>query len=110
VCRRTDQEIKAAEQGHAAIEAHQLHRDLTLVMVHREHRVKRAVFRARGKPYLRETALRSRYRRSPGLLHGGFNRVYFLAPEISAIAGVRIKAGDRYPRPARSRPRASNCP
>src|SRR5258708_38379127 len=109
VCRRTDREIKAAEQGHAAIEAHQLHRDLTLVMVHREHRVKRAVFRAKenricGKrPFGRDTV-------GAGLFHGGFNRVYFLAPEISPTAPARIKAPDPHPPPPQPPPPPPTLP
>ncbi len=47
VRRRADRERKAAEQRDAAIEAHQLHRDLALVVVHREHRVEWPPRRAR---------------------------------------------------------------
>jgi hypothetical protein len=40
VRRRANRERKAAEQGDAAVEAHQLHRDLALIVIHGQHGIK----------------------------------------------------------------------
>lgn len=44
--RGADREREAADQGDAAVEAHQLHRDLALVMIHGQHGIEIAVLGA----------------------------------------------------------------
>jgi len=102
VGRRAYRKRKATKQRHATIETHQFHRDLALVMIHCQHGVECAAFCAqeygiRGKRAFRRDPV------SAGLFHRGSNRVDLFPPEISAIAGMGVEAGDRDARLRRHR-------
>ena len=95
--RRADRKRKPTEKSHTAIETHQLHRDLALVVVHRQHRIKRAAFGAKEDGIGREWPFDTDA--VPlACLHRRRNHVDLLAAEIAAVAGVRIEPGNRDPR------------
>src|SRR5262249_57264069 len=79
------------------MESHQLHRDLALVVVHRQYCIERTAFGAkengirRERPFDKDTLVLT-------CLHHWGDHVDLLAPEITAIAGVRVEASDRNPR------------
>ena len=99
--RRADRERQAAEQRHAAIEAHQLHRDLALVVVHRQHRVECAALGAqehgvgRKRPLDRD-ALRSGARATAGAMMSISSR-----PKLPPSPACGLSAGDRDARPSK---------
>ncbi len=103
---RADRKREAAHQRDAAIETHQLHRDLALVVIHRHDRVEVAASRAHehrvGRERARRRATPSRARR----FDGRRDDVDLLAAEVAAVAGVRIEPGDRDARRCEVRPRA----
>jgi len=83
MCRRTDRKWEAAKQGNATIEAHQLHRDLALIVVHRENRIERAALGTQKNGSCGKRA----FGRDPvrnGFFHRGSNRLDLLSPEIPA--------------------------
>src|SRR6185503_20109605 len=106
VRRRRDWNGQAALHGNAALEAHQLHRDLTLVVVHRDDAVVRAAARANedGIGGKRTVAAPSTPR---GELDRRRDHIDLLASEIAAVAVVRIQAAYREAR--RRLPRALQC-
>src|SRR5262249_56115526 len=94
--RCADRKRETAEKRHAAIETHQLHRDLALVVVHRQHGVESAAFSAkengvrRERPFGEDTLpLASLHRRA--------DHVDLLAPEIAAVARVWLQPNHRNP-------------
>ncbi|MGY4409415.1 hypothetical protein ACVWW4_001151 [Bradyrhizobium sp. LB7.1] len=96
--RRADRERKAAEQRHAAIETHQLHRDLALVVIHRQHRIEGAALGAQehgvgGKRSLHGDAI------ALAGCDDRRNNIDLLTAEIASVAGMRIEPGDRDARP-----------
>ena len=94
--RRADRKREAAQDRHPAIEAHQLHRDLALVVIHRQHRIERAILGAQENGVGRKRPFR-RYSLSPAGHHGGFDHIDLLAAEIATVAGMRVEPGHRDP-------------
>jgi len=76
---------KAGKQGHAAIEAHALHRDLALIMGHRQDGIEGAVLGAQKHRIGREPSVRGDPVASSGG-DRGLDHVDFLASEIAAVA------------------------
>src|SRR6516162_8243243 len=92
--RCADRKRETAKKRHAAVKTHQLHRDLALVVVHRQHCIESAAFSAkengvrRERPFGEDTLpLASFYRRA--------DHVDLLAPEIAAVTRVRVQPSDR---------------
>src|SRR5262249_54509217 len=97
VRRRADRKRKSTEKSHTAIETHQLPRDLALVVVHRQHCIERTAFGAKENGIRRERPF-DKDAPALGCLHHWGDYVDLLAPEITAIAGVRVEASDCNPR------------
>jgi hypothetical protein len=97
VRRRADRKRKPTEKRHTAIETHQLHRDLALVVVHRQHCIESAAFGAKENGIRRERPF-DKDALALAYLHHWGDHVDLLAPKITAIAGVRVEAGDCDPR------------
>ena len=91
---RADREREAADQRDAAVEAHQLHGDLTLVVVHGENGIEVAVLGPQEHRVRRERPL-DREPLGSGLLDRRLDDVDLLATEIAAVARMRVEARDR---------------
>ena len=92
--RRAHGEIVAADQRHAEVEAHQLHRDLALVVIHRLDDVVVAALGAQedgvgGKRAITGDAFRARSGNGRGDLG------VVLVAEVAAVAGVGVEGGNR---------------
>ena len=94
VRRRTDREREAAQQRDAPVEAHQLHGDLPLVVIHGQYRVEGAIAGA-DENGIRRIGAGSIETTRHGSLDGRFDDLDFLAAAIAAIAGVRVDGGHR---------------
>src|SRR5258708_25396761 len=94
--RRADRKGEAAEERDAAIETHQLHRDLALIVVHREYRIERAAFGAKEDGIGRERPFDTDA--VPlACLHHPRADLDLLAAEIAAFARVRVEPGTHDP-------------
>ena len=89
-----DRNRQAAEQGHAAVETHQLHRDLALVVVHRDHRVVVAAPRRHENGVGGERAARVDAG-GAHFFHRRSDDLDLFRAHGAAVAGVRVQAGDR---------------
>jgi hypothetical protein len=90
---RANGEREPADQGDAALEPHQLHRDLALVVVHGEHGVEIAVPRPQENRVGRERALDGNIQFG-GSAHRGLEEVNLLSAEVPALSGMRIERCD----------------
>ena len=94
VRRRAQRHRHAAEHGYALVEAERLDRDLTLVVEQRQHGVELPGAGAQEHGVGRKRALH-RDALCLGARHGRRKNVDFLGAESAAVAGVRIKRGER---------------
>jgi hypothetical protein len=85
VCRCAYRKRKATQQLNAAIEAHQFHRDLAVIMIHSQHCVECAAFGAQKHCICRKWAF-CRDPVSDGFFRRKSDSVNLFPPEISAIA------------------------
>ncbi|EKE16931.1 MAG: hypothetical protein ACD_10C00712G0001 [uncultured bacterium] len=92
--RCANRERQAPHQGHAAIKPHQLHRNLSLIVVHGQYRVKSAIF---GTNEYRVRRIRSGDIEAAlnACLYRWLNHVNFFLAKIAAIAGMRIERRNR---------------
>ena len=84
---------QAAGDDHTALKAHQLDRDLSLVVIHGDHGVDLAAFgfekdRVRG-PWIGNTHLPP-----AGTFNRGLEYINLFAAELAIVARMRIKRGD----------------
>ena len=81
---------KPSKHGHAMIEPHQFHRDLSLVMIHSHHRIKLTPLSPDENRIGRMRSIRL----DPKLLnffYSRFDDVAFLGAEIPTVTGMGIK-------------------
>src|SRR4029079_6733478 len=83
--RRTDWKWKTAHQRDATIEAHQLHRDLFLIVIHRDDGVEAALLRTDEHGVRRKRSVDIDPFASCDF-HGGRDHVDLLAAEVAAVA------------------------
>lgn len=97
MCRRTNGKRQTTEHRHATVESHHLHRDLSLVVVHRQHRVETFLHCAQEYGVSRKRAfdVQSLF---AGALNRGFDDLDLFHAETAAVAGMRIETCDGNPR------------
>ena len=100
VGRGGNRDRQSTMDGDAALEAHELHRDLTLIVVHRHDTIEALPVLANG-PHKRRVGRERTIGRKPlggGEPHAGRDDAAFLIAKITVIAVMWIQPSDRDPR------------